>query len=67
LLAPTFDNGRTELLYILASTEPWDLPAREASSDSLSFQLEENDESSTKRGIQARAAVSEYLLTFVVE
>lgn len=67
LLAPTFDNGRTELLYILASTEPWDLPAREASSDSLSFQLEKNDDSPLERGIQARAAVSEYLLTFVVE
>lgn len=67
LLAPTFDNGRTELLYIIASTEPWDAPSQDNHPGSLTFELQGEAQPSLARGIHPRAAVAESLITFVVQ
>ena len=67
LLAPTFDNRRSELLYIVASTEPWDSPSQDNHPGSLTFGLQNERPAALTRGIQPRATVAEYLLAFVVE
>ena len=66
-LVPTFYDGRQELLYIVARTEPWDGRMRRNGPGSIRFQLKNASSEIAARGVHAQAALSEHLMNFVVE
>ena len=66
-LVPTFDDGKQELLYIFACTEPWDRRVGRSGLGSIRFEMKGTSPEIATRGVHAQAALSEHLMNFVVE
>ena len=66
-LVPTFDDGKQELLYIFACTEPWDQRVGRNGLGSIRFEMKGTSPEIATRGVHAQAAWSEHLINFVVE
>ncbi|MEC7720215.1 MAG: hypothetical protein VYC98_20545, partial [Planctomycetota bacterium] len=66
-LVPTFDDGKQELLYIFACTEPWDRRVGRNGLGSIRFEMKGTSPEIATRGVHAQAALSEHLMNFVVE